>query len=134
MKYDSYLLGLGDLALGSSRIVEVDERLVVPQGVDLIFTFYSYDVIHSWSLPVAGIKVDVMPGVFSIYGYNFSGVGVYRGMCSEFCGVGHRFMPIVVEVVPKDIFYIWVEDRKHIFDITTRLGDWYSNYGVRRFY
>nr|ALM87701.1 cytochrome c oxidase subunit II [Aspiculuris tetraptera] len=59
--------------------------------------------------------------------------GVYYGMCSEICGAGHSYMPIVVEVVPDNVFYSWVEDYKHKYDIATRLGDWYKLHKVSSF-
>jgi len=77
--------------------------------------------------------MDVIPGFFRVGELIFSRVGVFYGMCSEFCGVGHSFIPIVVEVVPNEVFLTWCEDRKHLLDIVTRLGDWYLLHGVSSF-
>lgn len=133
MKFESYLLGSEFLGLGDLRIMEVDNRLVLPVGYFNRVNITSMDVIHSWFLPSYGFKLDALPGIVNIHLLRFDVVGVYYGMCSEICGAGHSYMPIVVEVVPDNVFYSWVEDYKHKYDIATRLGDWYKLYKVSSF-
>lgn len=72
----------------------------------MIFT--RRDVIHSWALPGHGIKVDCVPGLLNREVVMFEGPGLFIGQCRELCGVGHRFMPIVVEVVPYRVWVAWL--------------------------
>nr|AFJ14733.1 cytochrome c oxidase subunit II [Pomphorhynchus tereticollis]AFJ14769.1 cytochrome c oxidase subunit II [Pomphorhynchus tereticollis] len=93
----SYMVGEG----GSGyRVLDVDNRLVVPafMGVEVLCT--SGDVIHSWAVPSLGVKVDCVPGRLNRVELEILGGGVFYGQCSELCGVMHSFMPIVVEVIP----------------------------------
>lgn len=133
MKFDSYLLGTDVIGLGDLRIVEVDNRLVVPVGYYNRVSVTSGDVIHSWFVPYYGFKLDALPGLVNVHLLCFDSVGVYYGICREICGAGHSFMPIVVEVVPDNVFFSWLEDYKHKFDIAVRLGDLYKVMGVRSF-
>lgn len=84
-------------------------------------------------MPSYGFKLDALPGLVNVHLMRFDRVGVFYGMCSEVCGAGHSYMPIVVEVVPDNVFLSWLEDYKHKYDIVTRLGDWYKVHGVRSF-
>lgn len=133
MKFDSYILGIEALRLGDLRLLEVDNRLVLPVFFYRRINISSRDVIHSWFLPSYGFKLDALPGIVNVHLMRFDNVGVFYGMCSEVCGAGHSYMPVVVEVVPRNVFLDWLEDYKHKYDIATRLGDWYKVHGVRRF-
>lgn len=82
------------------RVLDVDNRLVFPAFVNVEVLCTSGDVIHSWAVPRFGVKVDCIPGRLNRVGIEVLGRGVYYGQCSELCGVIHRFMPIVVEVLP----------------------------------
>jgi heme/copper-type cytochrome/quinol oxidase subunit 2 len=70
----------------------------VPVNIPIRFCVTSADVIHSFSVPSAGIKVDAVPGVLSAITVKFNRVGVFYGQCSEICGRLHSFMPIQIEV------------------------------------
>ena len=115
------------------RLLEVDNRLVLPVYYFNRLRITSSDVIHSWFLPYYGFKLDALPGVINTHLIRFDVVGVYYGMCSELCGAGHSYIPIVVEVVPDNVFFSWLEDYKHKYDIFTRMSDWYNMHGVRRY-
>lgn len=80
--------------------LDVDNRLVLPTSVSLIFFVTSADVIHSWTVPVLGIKVDAIPGRLNSLITLSSFSGVYYGQCREICGSNHSYMPIVLEFVP----------------------------------
>lgn len=134
IKYDSYILGVNILGSGSLRLLEVDNRLVLPLFYFNQIMITSGDVIHSWFLPFYGFKLDALPGVVNTHLLRFDVVGVFYGMCSEVCGTGHRYIPIVVEVVPDNVFFSWLQDYKHKYDIVTRLGDWYKSHGVSSFF
>ena len=109
--------------MGDYRVLEVDNRLILPVNYFNRVNITSRDVIHSWFLPNYGFKLDALPGLVNTHLLRFDNVGVYYGMCSEICGAGHSYIPIVVEVVPDNVFFSWLEDYKHKYDILTRLGD-----------
>jgi len=97
-----------DLSLGGLRLLEVDNRLVLPIKTHIRLLITSADVIHSWAVPSLGIKVDAIPGRLNQTGLYIKRPGVFYGQCSELCGVNHGFMPIVVEGVENDVFIRWV--------------------------
>ena len=104
---NSYIVATEDLFPGSFRLLEVDRRLVLPFGTNIRVLVTSYDVIHSWTVPSFGIKVDALPGRLNEYYLNLNYLGLFYGQCSEICGVNHGFMPIKVEVTTEDQFRWW---------------------------
>jgi cytochrome c oxidase subunit 2 len=90
------------------RLLAVDERMVVPAGAVVKVITTSNDVIHSWALPAAWVKMDAVPGRLNETWFKIDKPGVYFGQCSELCGARHAFMPIAVEVVPRAQFAQWV--------------------------
>uniref|UniRef100_A0A7I5WFU4 Cytochrome c oxidase subunit 2 n=1 Tax=Strongyloides ratti TaxID=34506 RepID=A0A7I5WFU4_STRRB len=106
-EFDSYMKSLDSLFLGEPRLLEVDNRCVVPCDVNVRFCITSSDVIHSWALPSFSIKLDAMSGILSTVSYNFPMVGVFYGQCSEICGANHSFMPIALEVTLLENFKNW---------------------------
>nr|YP_010704689.1 cytochrome c oxidase subunit II [Monacha cartusiana]URP31100.1 cytochrome c oxidase subunit II [Monacha cartusiana] len=98
--FDSYMIPEVDLKPGDFRLLEVDNRVVLPAGIDTSIINTSADVIHSWAMPSLGVKMDSVPGRLNLMSVNPLVVGVYYGQCSEICGANHAFMPISVEVVP----------------------------------
>jgi len=107
LRFDSYMLGTDDLPFGSFRLLEVDKRLVLPVNTCIRFLVTSDDVLHSWTVPSFGIKVDAVPGRTNEYYLLIQKCGVYYGQCSEICGVNHGFMPIKVEVIPSELVRFW---------------------------
>lgn len=79
------------------RLLEVDKRLVLPFQAVIRLIITRVDVIHSWAVPELGIKIDACPGRLNQLCLFIDSVGVFRGMCSELCGVNHAYIPIVVE-------------------------------------
>jgi cytochrome c oxidase subunit 2 len=102
--FDSVLIQESELKFGAKRLLEVDKRLILPINVTLRFVITSTDVLHSWSIPEMGIKVDAVPGRLNQFISLINRPGVFYGQCSELCGVAHGFMPIVVHAVPYEIF------------------------------
>ena len=82
------------------RVLDVDTRALVPVGTPLRVLVTGGDVIHRWAMPRLGVKVDAIPGRINSAIVVREGVGVIYGQCSEICGANHRFIPIVLEVVP----------------------------------
>jgi cytochrome c oxidase subunit 2 len=81
------------------RNLDVDNRMIIPSSVSSLVIVTSADVLHSWTVPSLGVKVDAVPGRLNYLTLRPSGSGVYYGQCSELCGSNHSFMPIVVESV-----------------------------------
>lgn len=82
------------------RLLEVDNRLVIPCFLPMRLLLSSSDVIHSWSVPSFGVKIDAIPGRLNHFCFSIKRTGVFFGQCSEICGANHRFIPIVLESVP----------------------------------
>ena len=90
------------------RLLDVDNRLIVPVGSVVRLQTTAADVIHSWAVPAFGVKLDAIPGRLNETWFKALRTGVYYGMCSELCGGSHAYMPIAVEVVSKEDFAAWV--------------------------
>ncbi|MDC0403427.1 cytochrome c oxidase subunit II [Porticoccaceae bacterium] len=97
---------------GEHYLREVDNPLVIPANTKVRFLLTGNDVIHSWWVPDLGVKKDALPGIFTEAWAKTSEVGVYVGECAELCGKDHAFMPIVVEVKPKEEFNTWLAEQK----------------------
>nr|YP_009332778.1 cytochrome c oxidase subunit II [Pampus minor]AKE49508.1 cytochrome c oxidase subunit II [Pampus minor]AVN90143.1 cytochrome c oxidase subunit II [Pampus minor] len=91
------------------RMLETDRRAVIPMLVPIRNVVTAYDVIHSWALPVMGVKVDAVPGRLNQVYMMATMPGVYYGQCSEICGANHSQMPIMVEAVSFPDFENWME-------------------------
>jgi len=94
------------LQLGDFRLLDVDNRLVVPADCHIRLIITSSDVLHSFAVPSLGIKLDACPGRLNQVSFLAERTGVFYGQCSELCGVYHGFMPIVVEAVPSQDFLV----------------------------
>lgn len=97
--FDAYMVPEDDLEKGELRLLEVDNRVLVPTDTHVRVLVTSSDVLHSWAVPALGVKVDACPGRLNQTSFFAKREGVFFGQCSELCGVNHGFMPIVVEAV-----------------------------------
>ena len=104
-RFDRYL----QPSFTSPRLLEVDNRVCLVRGCLTRVLVTSSDVIHAWSLPRLGAKVDAVPGRINQLRVQPVGRVVLFGQCSEICGANHRFIPIVVEVIPMKEFNKWLE-------------------------
>lgn len=109
--YDSYMIPDDDLELGQLRLLEVDNRVVVPVNTHVRFIITAADVLHSWAVPSLGVKCDAIPGRLNQISVFIKREGVYYGQCSELCGINHAFMPIVVEAVSLPDYVSWVSTK-----------------------
>lgn len=107
--FDSIPVTESSLNFGGKRLLEVDNPLVLPVGVPLKALATSGDVLHSWAVPEMGIKIDAVPGRINDSISFIQRPGVFYGQCSELCGVGHGFMPIVVEALDVPNFIAWAQ-------------------------
>lgn len=115
IEFDSNMIADKDLKFGQKRLLEVDNRLVIPENTVVKFLITGADVIHSFAVPALGIKMDAVPGVVNETWTKVDSKGVYYGQCSEICGIKHGFMPIALEVVSKEEFARWAENAKEKF-------------------
>nr|ALK03380.1 cytochrome c oxidase subunit II [Lepetodrilus schrolli] len=99
VKFDSYMLPTDTLESGQFRLLEVDNRIVIPAELPIKALISSDDVLHSWAIPSLGVKVDAIPGRLNQITFRANYPGVFYGQCSEICGVNHSFMPIVIEAL-----------------------------------
>ena len=95
---------------GEHYLLEVDKPIVVPIHKKIRFLFTSQDVIHSWWVPELGIKVDAMPGYISEAWAVIEKPGIYRGQCTELCGMMHGYMPIVLEAKTQEEYQDWLDN------------------------
>lgn len=91
--------------LGDFRLLDCEDRFVLPFTLPLRLLVTSGDVLHSWAVPSIGLKADAVPGRLNQLILTCSRLGLFVGQCSEICGSGHRFMPILLEVVPSSFFF-----------------------------
>lgn len=110
--FSSNIIQESDLKPGQRRLLEVDNRVVVPVDTTVRLLVTAGDVIHSWAIPSFGVKKDGVPGRINETWFKAEREGVYYGQCSEICGVNHGYMPIAVEVVSKPNFDAWVARTK----------------------
>lgn len=110
--FSSYMIPDEEIKPGQKRLLEVDNRVVLPVGTNIRVLITGGDVIHSWAMPAFGVKTDAIPGRVNETWVRIDKEGVYYGQCSEICGTGHAFMPIAVEAVSKERFAQWVGEQK----------------------
>nr|YP_001434582.1 cytochrome c oxidase subunit II [Asymmetron sp. A TK-2007]BAF76613.1 cytochrome c oxidase subunit 2 [Asymmetron sp. A TK-2007] len=109
IEFDSYMLPTTDIADGAARLLEVDNRVVLPVHTSIRMLVTAADVLHSWTIPALGLKMDAVPGRLNQLALQCSRVGTFYGQCSEICGANHSFMPIVIEAVPVEVFETWCD-------------------------
>lgn len=109
--FDSYMVQESDLEIGQFRLLEVDNRIVVPTNSHIRVLITASDVLHSWAIPSLGIKLDACPGRLNQTSMFIKREGVFYGQCSEICGVNHGFMPIVVEAVSLEDYLTWLKNK-----------------------
>jgi cytochrome c oxidase subunit 2 len=93
-----------DLDFGDLRLLEVDNRIVIPVNTQVRVVITGADVIHCFTVPSLGVKADAIPGRLNQVSFFIKRPGLYYGQCSEICGSDHSFMPIVVEGVSQEKF------------------------------
>jgi len=114
--FDALMLKDADAAkAGEPRLLAVDNRVVVPIGKTVRMIVTSQDVIHAWTIPAFGAKIDAVPGKLLETWFKPEREGTFYGQCSELCGSRHAFMPIAVDVVSQERFDQWVAEAKTKF-------------------
>jgi len=111
VKFDSYMVPEDELLVGTLRLLEVDNRVVLPLNTHIRVLVTAADVLHSWAIPSLGVKLDACPGRLNQTSLFIHRKGVFFGQCSEICGSGHSNMPIAVEAVEANKFLLWLNDK-----------------------
>ena len=94
------------------RLLEVDNRVVLPVGKVIRVQITGADVLHSWFVPSLGANRMAVVGRLNEIWFKIDKPGLYFGQCSMICGNGHGYMPIVIEGVPADQFEAWAASKK----------------------
>ena len=114
-EFDSLIQPDKDLKPGQPRLLTVDNEMVVPVNKVVRVLVTGFDVIHAFTVPSFGIKIDAIPGRLNETWFKATKEGWYYGQCSELCGKDHAFMPIAVRVVSDAEFATWIEEAKKKF-------------------
>ena len=111
IEFDSVMVSDDDLVKGTHRLLEVDNRVVLPVNTHIRVLVTGADVIHNWAVPSLGLKIDCVPGKLNQVSLFINREGTFYGQCSELCGVNHGFMPIVVEAVSLSDYVSWISNK-----------------------
>jgi cytochrome c oxidase subunit II len=112
VSFDSNMVPTESLQPGQTRLLDVDNRLIVPVGENIRVLVAGSDVMHSWFVPSFGVQMYSVPGRLNETWFNVGKEGVYYGQCNQICGINHALMPIVVEAVSKEDFDKWIAGKK----------------------
>nr|YP_010267096.1 cytochrome c oxidase subunit II [Arcte coerula]UIF93627.1 cytochrome c oxidase subunit 2 [Arcte coerula]UNP54906.1 cytochrome c oxidase subunit 2 [Arcte coerula] len=110
IEFDSYMIPTNELSPNNFRLLDVDNRIVLPMNNQIRIMVTATDVIHSWTIPSLGVKVDANPGRLNQTNFFINRPGIFYGQCSEICGANHSFMPIVVESISIKNFINWINN------------------------
>nr|AGT59575.1 cytochrome c oxidase subunit II [Cryptoperla sp. WY-2013] len=108
VELDSYMIPYNESSPDTFRLLDVDNRAVLPMNTQIRILVTATDVLHSWTVPALGVKVDATPGRLNQTSFFMNRPGLFFGQCSEICGANHSFMPIVIESVPTANFINWI--------------------------
>nr|AAY56006.1 cytochrome c oxidase subunit II [Uroleucon tanaceti] len=108
IEFESYMIN--DLDKENFRLIEVDNKTIIPFKFNIRLLISSDDVIHSWTIPSLAIKIDAIPGRMNQINLFMNRPGMYFGQCSEICGINHSFMPIQIESINLNKFIYWIKN------------------------
>nr|YP_010140054.1 cytochrome c oxidase subunit II [Kalasha nativa]QQK57710.1 cytochrome c oxidase subunit II [Kalasha nativa] len=109
IEFESYMKPIKEMKNQEFRLLENDNRMIVPFNMKSRILITSSDVIHSWTIPSLGIKIDASPGRINQGNITMNRPGLFFGQCSEICGSNHSFMPITLESINPMSFFKWVK-------------------------
>nr|WIL79812.1 cytochrome c oxidase subunit II [Callimerus nigroapicalis] len=110
IEFDSYMIPLNESNSWNFRLLDVDNRIIIPFKSQIRMLVSSADVIHSWTIPSMGVKIDATPGRLNQVSFASERTGLFYGQCSEICGANHSFMPIVLESIAPKFFLKWMNN------------------------
>uniref|UniRef100_T1RK52 Cytochrome c oxidase subunit 2 n=1 Tax=Prociphilus pini TaxID=396701 RepID=T1RK52_9HEMI len=108
IEFESYMINNNNNE--NFRLIEVDNKTIIPFKFNIRLLISSDDVIHSWTIPSLGIKMDAIPGRMNQINLFMNRPGMYFGQCSEICGINHSFMPIQIEAIKMNKFIYWIKN------------------------
>nr|ATP01349.1 cytochrome c oxidase subunit 2 [Limenitis sydyi] len=109
VEFNSYMIQSTN-NLNNFRLLDVDNRVILPMNNQIRILITATDVIHSWTIPSLGVKVDANPGRLNQTSFFINRPGIFYGQCSEICGANHSFMPIVIESISIKNFINWINN------------------------
>nr|UJY96902.1 cytochrome c oxidase subunit II [Potamometra zhengi] len=109
-EFESYMKPSNEIMENEFRLLETDNRIVLPMNNQIRILVTATDVLHSWTIPCLGIKIDAIPGRLNQGSIFINRPGVMYGQCSEICGANHSFMPITIEAVTTEQFIEWLKN------------------------
>nr|WFP43242.1 cytochrome c oxidase subunit II [Callimenellus fumidus] len=107
-EFDSYIIPYNEMSNNGFRLLDVDNRTILPMNTQIRMLVTAADVLHSWTVPSLGVSVDATPGRLNQTNFFMNRPGIFYGQCSEICGANHSFMPIVIESVNTLTFINWI--------------------------
>nr|ALO76973.1 cytochrome c oxidase subunit 2 [Malachiinae sp. GENSP01] len=110
IEFDSYMTPINEMTNWNFRLLDVDNRLIIPFKSQIRMMVSSLDVIHSWTIPSLSVKIDATPGRLNQIAFYLNRTGLFYGQCSEICGTNHSFMPIVLESISPKFFIKWMKN------------------------
>lgn len=110
IEFDSYIIPSTEINLDSFRLLDVDNRIILPINNQIRILVTATDVLHSWTIPSLGVKIDANPGRLNQTNFFINRPGLFYGQCSEICGANHSFIPIVIESTPTNYFIKWISN------------------------
>nr|YP_010362165.1 cytochrome c oxidase subunit II [Trifida elongata]UNS15669.1 cytochrome c oxidase subunit 2 [Trifida elongata] len=110
IEFDSYMKPTNEIESNEFRLIEVDNKIMLPWNTQTRLLITSTDVIHSWTIPVLGIKADASPSRMNQANIILTRPGLFYGQCSEICGANHSFMPIMIESINLNSFLNWLKN------------------------
>nr|YP_008379166.1 cytochrome c oxidase subunit II [Rondotia menciana]AGO20406.1 cytochrome c oxidase subunit II [Rondotia menciana] len=110
IEFDSYMIPSNNLKNNEFRLLDVDNRIILPMNNQIRIMVTATDVIHPWTIPSLGVKVDANPGRLNQTNFYINRPGIFFGQYSEICGANHSFMPIVIESISIKNFTNWINN------------------------
>nr|YP_006503911.1 cytochrome c oxidase subunit II [Microhodotermes viator]AFM92411.1 cytochrome c oxidase subunit II [Microhodotermes viator] len=108
VEFDSYMIPQEEMNPYNFRLLDTDNRTTLPMNSTIRLIVTAADVLHSWTIPSLGVKIDATPGRLNQASIMINRPGLFYGQCSEICGANHSFMPIVIESVSTNSFINWI--------------------------
>lgn len=110
IEFDSYIIPQNEISIDTFRLLDVDNRIILPINNQIRILVSATDVLHSWAIPSLGVKIDASPGRLNQTNFFINRPGLFFGQCSEICGANHSFIPIVIESIPTNHFIKWISN------------------------
>nr|YP_006460136.1 cytochrome c oxidase subunit II [Papilio bianor]YP_010485976.1 cytochrome c oxidase subunit II [Papilio dialis]AAS13540.1 cytochrome oxidase subunit II [Papilio bianor]AEI26104.1 cytochrome c oxidase subunit II [Papilio bianor]AGG19613.1 cytochrome c oxidase subunit II [Papilio bianor]UVW82135.1 cytochrome c oxidase subunit II [Papilio dialis] len=110
VSFDSYMINYDKSNINNFRLLDVDNRIILPMNNQIRIMVTATDVIHSWTVPSLGVKIDANPGRLNQTNLFINRPGIFFGQCSEICGANHSFMPIMIESISIKNFINWINN------------------------